>query len=449
MNLVVGLRVFALLTWLVSLLLFIFKPRSAILFALGMQTLLFNVRFQRVSLFEMPVYQIGDINILYGDGLIAMFVLFYTFTQLKSFLTTFPRLLITITPFTVLFFWNGLQVVRGIILNNTVSSIRQAQFYFIPMLYYFVLPALLKDKVLVKRFLFAAITIALCTVVFNLLYFYLLGGMNVAQLGGDWRARFRFIGSYQTMLAGIGFNIILFFLLSSQLKGKLKFYMVLALFAMAAFIPQFRSIWLAVAVGALLIVIKTKKFFKIGMYATLLLLVVLGMIPLVANLAGEEFNAVFARSTENITLDKGVQEDATWRFRLAVWEEYWVAIQQHFILGQGLGSHIYITNAANEQIATQMHNDYLAYLDYFGAIGLGCFGAFIGYWFMSMRRYIRWETERFCKGLGFVLQATTVMYLIFALFFRFSDWFWVFAALGNALTLIRKNEVHKAYNITA
>lgn len=328
---------------------------------------------------------------------------------------------------------------RGMVLNGA-SSIRQATLYFFPILYCFVLPTILREKAQVKRFTVRLFAIIVGVVVLNLVHYYLLGGMESAlSIVSGWRVRFRFLSSLQVMLAGVGFNAFLVFVLASKGKLKLQFYALLAVLALAVFLPQFRSIWLAVAVGTLMIVLRVKDLPRLWIYAALSFLLLLGTIPLFSLLAGQQFNEVLAESTGTI-LEEGFQEDDTWQFRLRVWQESWTAIRENLLLGRGLGEHVYIIRGGEER-ATIMHNDYLAYISNFGLVGLCLFGVFVRHWLVSLRHYTRLESERFYKYLGIILRVSVFMYVIFAVFFSFGEWFWVFIGIGSTLVDIKKHEV--------
>lgn len=435
-------RIFTVVLWIIVFYLYFSDPKKAILITLFSRMLLFNIIIGPRSLLEdIPIFQFGTTSVLFLDGFIFGLIIYFIVVHGKVILLHSLKSKVIIRPFSLLFIWISFETLIGII-NHGESSIRAASTYLIPILFVFIIPRLFRDKIDLYRFLLILFYMMIISIIVNFFYFYGFGVRGIAHLSGDWRSGYRFIGSHQVIIAGITTIALIIFPSSTNFSKIFNF--VGAIISLGALIyTQYRTVWFAFLIGIIFLVnilIRTnsiqKKHLAWGSIIVFTLLLGISFSSIVFN---QEFLNSFQASIGHLFSWESLKSDTTLSIRIDLWTKYWPLIRTHLLFGRGLGEYVVI-NQANLSYTTMMHNDLLAYLFYFGIVGVILLLFPLAKWFLSMRKHLRYSDCIRSTSIGLILLIGVIMLFVFGIFFLFIEWFWLLIGFGYAFIEIRNKE---------
>ena len=102
------------------------------------------------------------------------------------------------------------------------------------------------------------------------------------------------------------------------------------------------------------------------------------------------------------------------------------------IFGQGLGGYSEWFDGQQWQ-RVAVHNGYIMHLSKFGIVGLLLLFTSLVRWYAETSKYVRIEKNSYYKLLGYAIQISVFMHLIYAFFYDFTIFFWILLAIGTVL----------------
>ena len=380
------------------------------------------------------LFNIGSAKVYPGDLVMASLL---TFLFLRALHKGFPLIPRSTKLFSLLFVWGIVAIASGIP-RYSYSAVGEARWYVLPMLYYFSVLVIFTDKrqvqLLVKWFLrFLSIMI-----VFHFVDFYLMGGKEriPAVYWNDYRTLFRFVNATEAwLLAFVLVSLLLFYIVGEARKRKVFLYLVFGALLAIIVITQHRSVWLATAIGLGLTarLVAVRFIFK-GLPVQSILLINAALLSLVffSFIAGSLGGNIYEHIAKSASFFQDPLDDPTGSWRLKAWQSELETAMKRPIFGQGLGGYSEWFDGQQWQ-RVAVHNGYIMHLSKFGIVGLLLLFTSLVRWYAETSKYVRIEKNSYYKLLGYAIQISVFMHLIYAFFYDFTIFFWILLAIGTVL----------------
>lgn len=432
--------IIALILTLIFTFLLALKPRSLFLLILAALIL-----FNGPILGDVIIFTIGGAKVYPGDVLLASITAFLIWRTLQK---GFPLLPVSGSFFSLFFAWGMIAIVRGIP-QYGYSAVGEARWYILPMLYYYYILVVFKDKqhiqIIAKWFTWSTLVMIL----FSFIDFYFLGGKErvAPQLWGDPRQIFRFIRATEGLLAALVLIGLLSFYIFGEVRKRLVIlYVIFGVLLITIIMIQTRVVWLATIVGASVLGAQiTFRLLKKRLPRRSIALLIIGSTTLLISafilIPSRASSIIYTTIAKELVFFQNPSEDPTGSWRLRGWRQELEKAVQNPILGQGLGGYSEWFDGINWQ-RVAVHNDYIMYFSKFGFMGLLLLFSGILFWYYEMERYTRVEENRYYKLLSRVIQIGVLMHMAFAFFYYFTIFFWMLLAVGTALS--RTNVLSKS-----
>ncbi len=412
--------------------LLIINPRKIFILFFG-GLILFYFPFQQGLLFT-----VGGAKIYFGDLVLASLLFFLLLRLLVRGFANLPLHKSTIL-FLLFFIWGIVAVIRGIP-SYSYSAVGEARWYIFPMIYYFFVITMFKNRQEIRYLINWVIKFIVIMVFFRFIEFFSFGG-NEGLVG---QASFRFLNSVEALLLSFLFvSIYLFFISGGIKKHKPTVILFLSTLFVVLIIGQVRSVWVAMSVGIIAAYILLKKISIRGIIISIGLLSLTLLVPIIGNFIDEDVYATLARSAIFL---QNPREDPTGSWRLRGWRQNFEEAMKQPILGEGIGRYSEWFDGHKWQ-RVAVHNGYIMNFLKFGLVGFLLLFIGLFYWYAEMRRYVRVESDRYYKFMGYAIQICVITHLIYTLFYDFTIFFWILLAAGTILTLnYNYSHIVESYN---
>lgn len=400
--------------------LLIINPQKTFIFFTG-GLILFYFSFIQGYLFS-----IGNAKVYLCDLVIASL---FIFLIIRIFLKGNSVLFLqkSTRVFFLFFIWGIIAIIRGIP-SYSYSAVGEARYYVLPMLYYFFVVIIFRDRERIK-FLIKWITgFFAIMVLLRFFEFFFFGGNK----GLSGYKAFKFLNATEALLVGFFLVSLFMFLISGKIrKYKFPVYVILSILILVMIIAQVRSAWVATAGGLIAshIVLRKMSIRAIVSIALALLLLIL-LAPFLGNFIGED---VIETLKSSAVFLKHPEKDRTTPWRLMGWQQELQTAMQNPIFGEGLGRYSEWLDDQRKWQRVAVHNGYIMNISKFGFIGILLLLWAIIHWYVEMRRYSQIESDRYYKFLGYAIQVCVFIHLVFAFFYYFTVFFWILLGAGTAV----------------
>jgi O-antigen ligase len=383
--------------------------------------------------FKQELFFVGGAKIYLNDIAMLSLSIYIMLTVLVEQINLSK---LNINKYIVLFLlWGLMALLRGFP-HYGHSAFGEARWYVLPIIYYLSFVIMFKGKDEVWIFLKAIIVIAIITILVNILDYYVLGGLSERlAISRDFRVNWRFISSHQALI--LAQLLISLLMLSSVGEVKILYTFALTLVVTPIIlITQHRSVWIATVFGIFYFVL-IKVFWPRQTTANFFLLTILGIIiSLGCIIFLANINTMDWSFIENIELAlsflRDPMDDPTGGWRLIAWEQELENALNHPFFGSGFGGYSYWFDG-NNWLQVPVHNGYLMFFSKLGLVGLLIFMATLITWNLKAIRFSLREKQKKYVALAVSLHICLLMYLIFAVFYQFSVYFWILIAIGTVL----------------